>query len=151
MDKTVLVYIEKDDSYLMLLRNKKDVDMNKGKWLGVGGHIEQGETKEDALVREVKEETNLDVVSYKYHGEVYFYNKDYEEVMYLYTVNQCMGTLKECDEGTLKYIKKSEIETLNIWEGDRIFLRLIRDNAPTFRLKLYYSDDKLIDSKLEYI
>lgn len=83
MDRTVLAYIKKDNSFLMLFRNKKKHDINKGKWVGIGGHIEEGENKEQALIREIKEETGLDVIKYQYRGELLFVNNDFEEVMYL--------------------------------------------------------------------
>lgn len=144
MEETVLVYIEKDNQYLMLLRNKEENDINKNKWIGVGGHLEEGETPSDALIREVKEETNLYVTSYKYRGIVYFYNNNYKEIIHLYTVDGVKGELKECDEGTLEYKNKDEIESLNIWEGDKIFLKLLKENAPFFKLHLYYENDKLV-------
>ena len=144
MIKTVLCYIENNEQYLMLLRNKKNVDINKGKWIGVGGHIEKGESKEEALIREVKEETNLKLNSFKYRGEILFVNNDFEEIMYLYTSSDYSGEIKECDEGELKWIKFKNIPSLNLWEGDRIFLpRLIKDNS-LINLELYYDNDKLI-------
>ena len=144
MEKTVLAYIKKNNQYLMLFRNKKQKDINKGKWIGIGGHIEKNETIIDALYREIKEETNLDVKSYKYKGIVYFFNHDYEEEMHLFVVDEFEGELKECDEGTLKYIDIDKVTSLNIWEGDKIFLPLLIKDEPFFKLKLYYRDDKLI-------
>ena len=143
MDETVLAYIKKDDCYLMLLRNKKKNDMNEGKWLGIGGHLEEDETPDMALVREIKEETNLDVVSFTYRAKLIFKNNDYEEIMYLYTVEDFKGELKECNEGTLEYKKINEIQNLNIWEGDRVFLELIAKDEPYFELTLIYENDKL--------
>ena len=139
MDKTVLCYLEKNDCYLMLYRNKKEHDLNEGKWIGIGGHIEQGETKEEALIREIKEETNLDLKSFKYYGEIIFVNDDYSEVMYLYTSNDFTGDMKPCDEGELRWIKKSEILNLNLWEGDRIFLPMLMSGKDNIKLKLVYS------------
>ena len=114
MDETVLVYIYKNDDVLMLLRNKEEDDINKGKWIGVGGHLEKEETPIDALIREVKEETNLDVIKYKYHGLVYFVNGDYIEKMHICTVSEIKGELKECDEGTLAYIPKKDLLSLMV-------------------------------------
>lgn len=147
MDETVLVYIYQDDKVLMLLRNKEKDDINKGKWIGVGGHLEKGETPLDALFREVKEETNLDVISYKYHGIVYFVNGEYEEKMHIYTVNEIKGEIKECDEGTLAFIPKKDLLSLNMWEGDKIFLELIVTSSPYFELRLTYEGDKLVKSE----
>ena len=142
MDKTVLTYIEKDNKYLMLYRNKKENDLNKGKWIGIGGHIEKGETPEMAMIREVKEETGLDVISYKYRGLVHFASDDYKEVMYLYTVDAIKGELIECDEGTLEFIPKDDILSLNMWEGDKYFLNLIKEDVSDFEIELFYSKDK---------
>ncbi len=128
MDKTVLCYLIKDDSYLMLYRNKKENDMNEGKYLGIGGHIEPGETKEEACKREIKEETGLDVNRLDYHGFVEFYNDDYQELMYLFTSDDFSGELIECNEGTLSWVKIDKVLDLNIWEGDKLFLPKLKTN-----------------------
>ena len=143
MDKTVLTYIEKDNKYLMLYRNKKENDLNEGKWIGIGGHIEKDETPDMAMIREVKEETGLDVISYKYRGLVHFASDDYQEVMYLYTVDSFKGELIECDEGTLEFIPKDNIISLNMWEGDKYFLNLIKEDVSDFEIELFYTKDKL--------
>ena len=121
MEKTTLCYIEKDNCYLMLYRNKRKVDINKGKWIGVGGHLENGETKDECLVREVYEETGLTLNSFKFRGEIVFYIDDIIEISYLYTSNDFSGILKECDEGILKWIPKDEVLDLPLWEADPIF------------------------------
>ena len=142
--ETVLAYIEKNNSYLMLLRNKKKHDINANKWIGVGGHLEKDETPEDALIREIKEETGLDVISYSKKGLIHFNYDDISELMHLYVVNDYKGELIECDEGTLKWIKKSDLFSLELWEGDKIFLKKILNNEPYFELELNYLKDKLI-------
>jgi len=144
MVDVVLAYIEKDDKYLMLLRNKRLKDLNKNKYVGVGGHVEKGETFDDAMKREIKEETNLDVLDYKYRGVVYFNNGVYEENMYLYHVTKFKGVIKECDEGTLYWIPKSEIFNLNLWEGDKYFLEPFMNSDKMINLKMYYKGDKLV-------
>ena len=144
MDKTVLVYISKDDSYLMLFRNKKKNDINEGKWVGIGGHIEKGESKEEAAYREVKEETGLTLLNLDYRGDVIFQNEDYEEIMYLFVSTKFEGELIECDEGELSFIKISELDKINRWEGDKYFLDLIKRNEKNFYLKLIYKGDKLV-------
>lgn len=144
MTETVLAYIEKDESYLLLYRNKKKVDINKNKWVGVGGHLEKRETPIDALYREIKEETNLDVKDYQYRGIVYFINEGFEEVMHLFTVSKFEGDIKECDEGMLQFVPKNEIFNLPIWEGDKIFLKYLLTNEPYFELKLIYKGDDLL-------
>ena len=146
MKKTTLIYIEKDDKYLMLHRNKKENDINKDKWIGVGGHVEDNETIDECVVREVKEETNLDLISFKLRGEVLFVLNGYEELMYVYTSNEFQGVLKECNEGTLEWIDKNKVLDLPIWEGDKlIFEGLEKDKY--FRLKLVYNNDLLIFSE----
>jgi len=142
--ETVLAYIEKNNSYLMLLRNKKKHDINANKWIGVGGHLEKDETPEDALIREIKEETGLDVISYSKKGLIHFNYDDISELMHLYVVNDYKGELIECDEGTLKWIKKSDLFSLELWEGDKIFLKKLLNNEPYFELELNYLKDKLI-------
>lgn len=147
MDITVLAYIKKDDSYLMLLRNKKSNDMNEGKWLGVGGHVEKNETPNQALFREIKEETNLDVIDFTYRGKLTFINDEYSEIMHLYTVEKFSGEIRECDEGTLEFKKIKDIPNLNIWEGDKVFLDLIAKDEPFFELTLIYKNGELKEVK----
>lgn len=149
MKNTTLVYIEKDEKYLMLLRNKKDVDENKGKWIGVGGKFEEGESPEECMIREVKEETGLDVLDYRLRGVVTFVSEAWgSQYMYLFTVHEFEGELIECTEGELKWIPKDEILKLNIWEGDREFLKLLYEDSPFFTMKLTYKgeDDVLSDT-----
>ena len=147
MDKTVLAYIKKDGCFFMLFRNKKNHDINKGKWIGIGGHIEEGETKEQALIREIKEETGLDVTHYDYRGELLFVNNDFEEVMYLYLVDEVSGEITDCDEGELTWIKEEDLMKLNMWEGDYKFLPLLINTDKFIRLELRYADDKLVEVK----
>lgn len=141
---TTLCYIEKDDSYLMLHRTSKKQDVNKGKWIGVGGHFETGESPEECLLREVKEETGLTLCSYRFRGIITFATDTTEtEYMCLYTADGFTGELLECDEGKLQWVKKEDIWDLNLWEGDRIFLKLLMEDAPFFSLKLTYEKDRL--------
>ena len=144
LPETVLAYIEKDDSFLMLYRNKKQKDINANKWIGVGGHIESNELVEDALKREIKEETGLDVIEYQKRGLIHFNYGELSEIMHLFVVSRVSGDLIECDEGTLKYIPKDQLLDLPIWEGDRIFLKKLLSNDPYFELELNYVNDKLV-------
>lgn len=144
---TTLCYIEKDDAYLMLHRVSKKNDVNKDKWIGIGGHFEEGESPEECLLREALEETGLTLTSWSFRGIVTFTQEGYgTEYMCLYTADGYTGELKECDEGVLEWIKKEELQKLNLWEGDKIFLRLLRENAPFFSLKLSYQGDRLIEA-----
>lgn len=143
---TTLCYIEKDDSYLMLHRVKKENDINKDKWIGVGGHFEENETPEECLLREVKEETGLELTSWKLRGVITFITDIYPtEYMFLYTANEYIGEMIECDEGNLEWVKKSDIYNLPIWEGDKVFFKLLEDDVECFSLKLRYEGDRLVE------
>lgn len=147
---TTLCYIEKDDSYLMLHRVKKEVDINKDKWIGVGGHFEEGESPEECLLREVREETGLTLISWKLRGIITFSTDVCDtEYMFLYTADDYVGTLADCDEGTLKWVKKAAVYNLPIWEGDKIFFRLLEGQADFFSLKLRYEGDVLAEVSLD--
>ena len=150
MEETVLCYIKSDNSYLMLFRNKKKNDMNEGKWMGVGGHIEKGETPKDAAIREIKEETGLTVKELNYVGVVKFINDDYDELMHLFTVDSFEGELIECNEGELKWIPIKEIYDYPMWEGDKAFLPLLVNNSEFFKLKLTYQGKKLVSIENNY-
>lgn len=148
---TTLCYIEKDEKYLMLHRTKKKNDINSGKWLGVGGKLEKGESPEQCLLREIKEETGLIAKSYNFRGIVIFnYNDEESLYMYLYTCKSFEGEIQECDEGDLKWIDKANVFSLNLWEGDKIFLELIKGECPFFYLTLNYENDKLLSHDLEF-
>jgi 8-oxo-dGTP diphosphatase len=139
---TTLCYIEKDNQYLMLHRVSKKNDVNKGKWIGVGGKFEENESPEECLLREVKEETGLMLTAYRFRGIVTFCFEGYpSEYMCLYTADGFQGELAGCDEGTLKWVDKDKMESLNMWKGDFIFFDLIRKDAPFFSLKLCYDRD----------
>ncbi|MEE0893539.1 MAG: 8-oxo-dGTP diphosphatase [Treponema sp.] len=144
---TTLCYLEKNDSYLLLHRIKKQNDINKDKWIGVGGHFEDFESPEECLVREVFEETGLKLNSYQFRGIVTFVSHDSGEKMYeymcLYTSSDFSGTMIDCDEGKLEWVKKADMKKLNFWEGDYIFLDLIEKNEPFFSLKLEYKNGSL--------
>lgn len=147
---TTLCYIEKDDCYLLLHRVKKQQDINKDKWIGIGGHFEAKESPEDCLLREVKEETGLTLKSYRFRGIVTFMTDTYEtEYMCLYTADVFEGELIECNEGTLEWVPKSKLDQLNLWEGDYIFLRLLEKQEAFFSLKLCYEGDKLVQAVLD--
>lgn len=145
MKNTTLCYIEKDDSYLMLHRTKKKNDENGGKFIGIGGHIEEKESPEDCILREAKEETGLTLLSLQYRGIITFVSDIYEtQHMHLFYSSSFCGNLKECDEGELVWVKKEKLYSLPMWEGDKIFLDLLEENRPFFSLKLVYEGDRLI-------
>lgn len=148
---TTLCYIEKDDKYLMLHRIKKENDLNKDKWIGVGGHFEPSETPEECLLREVKEETGLTLTSYQFRGLVTFLSNEWEsaEYMCLYTADKFEGEMITCNEGTLEWIEKSRVYDLPIWEGDKIFFRLLEERQEFFSLKLRYEGNILVEAVLD--
>ena len=136
MKLTTLCYIEKDDKYLMLHRVKKENDLNHDKWVGVGGKFEPDETPEECMLREVREETGLTLTKYRFRAILTFLSDEWEtEYIHLYTASEFTGTLLECDEGNLEWIPKSEIDKLKLWEGDKIFFKLLRETEDFFSLK----------------
>ena len=147
---TTLCYIIRDDKYLMLHRVKKEKDLNKDKWIGVGGHFEYGESPDECLLREVKEETGLTLLDYKARGIVTFvYGENIVEYMHLFTSDRFEGEMIECDEGELTWVPISEVCNLPIWEGDKVFFGLLEENREFFSLKLVYSsDDKLLKAEV---
>ena len=149
MRETTLCYIEKDGKYLMLYRNKKKNDASEGKWIGIGGKLEPGETADECILREVLEETGLTLTNLYKRGKVYFYSDMWEdEIMYLYTASRFRGKLtKDCNEGELKWIPVNEVMNLNLWEGDRIFLRQLADGVNDICLSVRYDGDTLAELK----
>ncbi|HIU88597.1 MAG TPA: 8-oxo-dGTP diphosphatase [Candidatus Avilachnospira avistercoris] len=150
MQLSTLCYIEKDGAFLMLHRTKKENDVNKGKWIGVGGKFEAGEAPEECLLREVMEETGLELTSYRYRGLLSFIYADKEpEYIFTYTADGFSGELHECNEGELKWVKIEDIKYLSLWEGDRIMHRLLEEDAGVFSLKLVYDEeDRLLEHEL---
>lgn len=148
---STLCYIEKDHQYLMLHRTVKKNDVNKDKWIGVGGHFEEKESPEECLLREVREETGYTLTSYKYRGIVTFvYGDDVVEYMSLYTADGFTGEPIMCDEGELEWVDKDAVLDLNIWEGDKIFFRLLNEGREFFSLKLVYDKaDTLLYAALD--
>lgn len=154
MKNTTLIYLEKDHKYLMMYRNRKPDDPNAGKWIGIGGKIEEGETPEECAVRETREETGIALKSISFRGIVFFLNTEYEtEYMYLYTSSDFDdGQLTDnCNEGELSWIDIDEVGDLNLWEGDRVFLNLLRSGTAPFLLTLRYDGDELLSHSVQSI
>lgn len=150
MKITTLGYLIHEGSYLMLHRTKKANDPNHNKWIGVGGHVESGETPDECFFREVTEETGLTLGSARLRGIVTFLSDEWEdELMFVYTSDDFSGTLTDCDEGELAFIPRDRILTLPLWAGDRIFLQELLDDAPFFTLKLQYNGELLTESVLD--
>ncbi len=152
MKITTLCYIEKDEAYLMLHKVKNKNDENRDKWVGIGGKFEPGETPYECARREILEETGLLANTLSYRGIVTFVSDLYgTEYMHLFTTNDFSGRIVDsCPEGELKWVKKSEVSSLHIWEGDKIFLRLLDSETPFFSLKLEYKGDRLVFHKTEF-
>ena len=149
---TTLCYIEWDGKYLMLHRTKKKNDLNRDLWLGIGGHFEQGESPEECVLREVREESGLTLKDYRLRGVVTFSDGKVYEYMFLFYASEYEGELIECDEGELVWVEKEKIiNELPIWEGDRIFLRLMEGNRPFFSLKLTYNGRNLRSALLDNV
>ena len=150
MKNTSLCYIEKDGRYLMLHRTRKQNDENHDKWIGIGGKFEAGESPEDCMLREVREETGLSLGSWRFRGIITFVSDEWgTEYMHLFTADSFTGALCPCDEGELEWVEKERIPSLPIWEGDRIFLRLLEEESNFFSLKLCYKGDKLVRAVLD--
>ena len=144
MVNSTLCYIERRGEYLMLHRVKKKNDINKDKWIGIGGKLEEGESPFDCVLREAREETGLRLIDPQYRGLVTFTDDTgYTEQMHLFTCQRFEGELSECDEGELEWVKISLIESLPIWQGDKLFLSLLSGDEPFFSLKLSYCGDRL--------
>ena len=141
---STLIYLERDGRYLMLHRTKKENDLNRDKWIGVGGKFEPGESPAERMLREAREETGLTLTRWRYRGIVTFVSDVWEtEYMHLFTADAWTGELKACDEGELEWIDKRALLSLRLWEGDKLFLRLLDSGEPFFSLKLRYEGERL--------
>ena len=150
MHETTLCYIRRDGEWLMLHRVKREQDENAGKWIGVGGHVEEGETPEECLLREVNEETGLTLTRWEKRGEIDFLSDKFDsERMHLYTCTDFSGVMTDCDEGCLEWVDKAAVQDLPIWQGDKIFFKLLAEDAPFFHLELTYDGDVLVKAVLD--
>ena len=142
---TTLCYLEKDGCYLMLHRTKKENDLNRDKWIGVGGKFEAEESPEECALREVREETGLTMTKYRFRGLVTFVSDEWgTEYMHLFTCTGFTGTLCDCDEGELTWLPKGELLKKNLWAGDKLFLRALDERQDFFTLKLVYHGEELV-------
>ena len=149
MKNSTLCYVEKNGQYLMLHRIKKENDLNHDKWIGIGGHFEKDESPDECLLREVSEETGLTLDRWRFRGVVTFISDEWDtEYMYLFTADLFHGEMCECDEGVLEWVDKERVPLLPIWEGDKLFLRLLAKDAPPFLMTLRYRGEKLVYASL---
>lgn len=143
---STICYIEKNNKYLMLHRTKKENDISKDKWIGIGGKFENNESPEECIKREVFEETGLKLKTFKLRGIVTYTSKEWEtEYMYIFTSNDFEGDLIECNEGDLEWIDKEKIVNLNTWEGDKLFLKKLENDNNFFTMKFEYDGDNLLN------
>lgn len=150
MINSTLCYITRGDEVLMLHRVKKKNDLNKDKWIGIGGKFEGEESPDECLLREAREETGLTLTAWRCRGVVTFLSDRWEgEYMYLFTADGFEGELKECDEGDLQWVSREFLDRLPKWEGDEIFLDLLWQDAPFFLLTLRYQGDTLTEAVLD--
>ena len=150
MINTTLCYITRGEEVLLLHRVKKEKDINKDKWIGIGGKFEENESPDACLLREAKEETGLTLTNYRLRSVVTFLTDQAEgEYMYLFTADSFEGELIECDEGELRWVSREFMNELPTWEGDKIFLDLLWQDAPFFLLTLRYCGDKLVEAILD--
>lgn len=150
--QTTLCYIDDGNAYLMLHRVKKEHDVNKDKWIGIGGKFEADESPEECMMREVREETGLTPRTWRYRGIVTFVSGRWvTEYMHLFTITGWTGTVRSCNEGILEWVPKDELLDLPHWKGDEVFLKLIADpEQPFFSLKLVYdANDELVEARLD--
>ena len=150
MKNTTICYIEKNEKYLMLHRIKKQNDINRDKWIGIGGKVEDGESPHDCIIREIKEETGISPTNIRYRGLITFVSNIYEtEYMHLFSCNEFEGEIiSSCDEGNLEWIAINDLLDLPMWEGDKIFLSLLKKENRFFSLKLVYTEDTLTSYSL---
>lgn len=149
MRNTTLCYLLRGNDVLMLHRVKKKNDINKDKWIGIGGKFEPGESPDECLLREAREETGLTLTAWRCRGMVTFLSEGEEgEYMYLFTSDGFEGEELPCDEGELEWVSREFLGSLPMWEGDKIFLDLLWQDAPFFLLTLRYRQDKLVEAVL---
>ena len=150
MELTTMCYLRCEGRMLMLHRTKKKHDDNKGKWMGIGGHIEAGETPMDCILREAREEAGIRLLDARQRGIVHFRNDLCpDEDIFLFTASRYEGDIIVCNEGDLEWIPEDAVDALNMWPGDRVFLKLLRDGADGFELTLRYHGDKLIGAAMD--
>lgn len=146
MKLATLCYIQKDNKTLMIHRVKKENDMHMGKWNGLGGKIIPGETPEECVIREVEEESGLKIKNPNLKGFITFPAFDGFEDWYVfvYTATDFSRRLKKSDEGILRWINNSELLTLPLWDGDKIFLKWL-SNDRLFSAKFIYKNGRLVE------
>ena len=151
MHVSTLCYLKKDGRTLMLHRIKKENDVHEGKYNGLGGKFLPGETPEECVVREVKEESGLQIRKPQLRGVMMFPAfKDNEDwLVFLFTASEFSGSLSDCDEGRLEWIDDDKLLSLNLWEGDKLFLKWVEQNK-FFSAKFIYKNKQLVDHRVTF-
>ncbi|MBP3656854.1 MAG: 8-oxo-dGTP diphosphatase [Clostridia bacterium] len=149
MQLSTICYLTVGGRTLLIHRTKKKNDINHDKWIGIGGRFEFGESPEECMLREFREETGLTLTEYAYRALVTFVSDDWCEYMHLFTAAACEGELGACDEGDLEWVEADSVPLLPTWEGDRVFLRLLQERDTFFSLKLVYEGERLVRAVLE--
>lgn len=144
-------YLRQNKQWLMLYRNKKKNDVNQGKWIGVGGKLEQGETAYECAVREIKEETGYQANRLVLQGILYFHYADVEDdKIWVYTCDDFSGEQVLCNEGELAWIDQDKLLDLSLWDGDRIFLkRILENDSRQFCYEMFYDGNSNLLNVLE--
>ena len=146
-----LCYVKKDNKTLMLHRIKKENDMHEGKWNGLGGKLENGESPEECVIREVKEESGLEIKNPKLKGILTFPAFDGNEDWYVFVfiAEEFKGELIDSPEGKLEWIDDDKLTQLNLWEGDKLFLEWLNEDK-CFSGKFIYENGKLVSYEVHF-
>ena len=146
-----ICYIDNGKELLMLHRNKKPNDVHAGKWIGVGGKLERGETPQECAAREILEETGLKAKPVL-KGVITFpeFTLDLDWYTYVFKVTEFEGDLIDCNEGTLEWVPYDEVLSKPTWEGDHTFVEWLLEDKPFFSAKFVYDGDKLLDTQVDF-
>lgn len=149
---TLCYIIDKENNRtLMIHRVKKKDDYHEGKWNGLGGKFNKGESPEECAIREVYEESGLKIKNPKMHGFITFpeFDGKYDWYVFLFSVSEFEGELIDSPEGNLEWIPNDKLDSLNLWDGDKIFMKWLHDEK-FFSAKFNYKDGKFIDYKVVF-
>lgn len=147
-----LCYLTKDNKTLMLYRNKKNQDVHEGKWIGLGGKIEENETPDECMLREVFEEAGIHITEYKFRGTLTYpkFTEGHTWNLFVYMAFDYEGEIQPCNEGELKWIDNNDILNLSLWEGDKIFLKWLYESEKCFSAKFTNSKSKNVTYNVNF-
>ena len=146
-----LCYVRAGGKTLMLHRNKKEGDVHRGKWNGLGGKLDAGESPEECVVRELREESGLTVHGPSLRGILTFpeFKPGEDWLVFVYVAERFEGSLAECADGDLEWVPDDRISSLPLWEGDKIFLPWL-DGVKFFSGKFVYRDGRLVSHEASF-